>query len=814
MSEMPTQHKPGKSVYVGLLLVALSTLMYEIQLTRIFSVTMWYHFAFLAISLAMFGMTVGSLLVYLRPNWFEQKNVSGWLTYSALAFAITITLSFLVHLTIPFHPALTIDGIAAVAATYLAISVPFIFSGICTCLALTRFPSQVGMLYAADLTGAALGCILLIFVLNTVDGPTAVIVIAFIAALAALFFAREHQSRIAPRMTGCCAVLFALLALLNTAMASTGQAPLSIKQNKLLNETPIVCEKWNCFSKIRVFGNPFVPSRPWSWGISPVYPKDRTVNQLIMSIDAAAYTALCRYQGNPSEVEHLAFDVINLAHYLRSGARVLVIGVGGARDIVSALVFKQKSVQGLEINDVILDTINRRLGDFTGHLDKIPRVSFVNDEAVSFVARSKETFDIIQISLIDTAAATAAGAFALTENSIYTVDAWNLLLNRLSSDGILTVSRWYYRQRPAEIYRLTALATKSLNKIGIKDTRNHIIIVGNVQAKPGELWPDGVGTILISKQPFSKGDIATVTRVAHDLQFDLVLTPDKALDTTFAALASTATVDRAIESHPLNLTAPTDDSPYFFQVLRLGDFFKPQLWEQGVMSFNSQAIVVLASLLLATVILTGLCIVFPLLLTTNKASLAGSSALLSYFIFIGLGFMLVEMSQMQRLIIFLGKPVYGLSVVLFTLLLSGGLGSLIGSRRSSAFRARPILFQLLGLLAVLVAFGLLIPVVTASFRAADDPIRILVASGMLMPLGFVLGMCVPNGIRLALERQQALTPWLWGLNGAASVLASVASVALALSVGINATYWTGVGCYVLAVISLAWYIRARAMYQS
>lgn len=797
---MTSEGTAGKHTYAGLFMVALATLMYEIHLTRIFSITMWYHFAFMAISITMFGMTVGALAVYLLPKYFSQERAKIQMAQSAMLFGISIVLSFVAHVIIPFDPSLTFSGILSVAVTYAIISVPFVFGGICTCLALTKFPGQVSKLYASDLAGAAAGCLMFIVLLNLVDGLTAVVVIGLLAAIGALLFTKEPEFTGSKRAIAATCLCLGGLAVVNWALAGIGKPLFQFSRVKVGAEPPAIYEKWNSFSRLRVFGNPFQLHRPWTWGISPTYPTDKIVSQMIMSIDAAAFTPIEFYRGKPEEVEHLRYDVTNVVHYLRPQSRVLVIGVGGGRDIVSSLIFKQESVTGVEINQTILEIINRTFAKYTGRLDKEPAVTFVNDEAVSYVARIKDKFDIIQISLIDTSAATAAGAFALTENSLYTAEAWKIFLDHLSPRGVLTVSRWYYRQRPGEMYRLTALAVEALKRCGMKDPRRHVMIVGNVQPHPHELWPDGVGTILVSREPFSDKDIRLLGQVARRMRFDVVLTPDAAGDPTFAAIASPDN-RTFLESYPLNITAPTDDKPYFFQLLRLRDIFQRQFWEQGVMSFNLKAVVVLAALLATVLVLTVLCILVPLALTADRAVLKGAGALLGFFAAIGLGFMLIEISQMQRLITFLGHPVYSLSVVLFTLLISSSLGSLSTAAVGRSGLVGSPLARLVGLLLALVVFGMLTPLAVDLCRSTATEVRILVAVTILFPLGFFMGMAFPMGMQVAQRKSPALGPWLWGINGATSVCASVAAVAIALTSGISAAFWAGSACYLLAFVA-------------
>ncbi|MET0212730.1 MAG: hypothetical protein ABW292_06995, partial [Vicinamibacterales bacterium] len=187
--------EPHPYTYLGLFLVALATLMYEILLTRIFSVTMLYHFAFVALSLAMFGMTAGALIVYLAPRVFTPARLRWQLALAAVCFPTAIVLSFLTQLSIPFRVHPSIVAIYAIAFTYAVIAVPFVVSGVVVCLALTGFPRRVSRLYAADLAGAALGCMLLIVVIGYSDGPTAVLWVSVLASIGAMMFALDTPSR-------------------------------------------------------------------------------------------------------------------------------------------------------------------------------------------------------------------------------------------------------------------------------------------------------------------------------------------------------------------------------------------------------------------------------------------------------------------------------------------------------------------------------------------------------------------------------------------------------------------------------------------
>jgi hypothetical protein len=798
-----------KQTYAGLFMIALANLMYEILLTRIFSVTMWYHFAFVAISVAMFGGTVGAILVYLLPNYFTQERAKYHLALSSLLFAISIVLGFLIHLRTPFIIDRSIVAVTSIALKYVVISIPFVFSGICVCLALTKFPQQVSKLYAADLVGAALGCILLIYTLNITDAPTTVIIVAFVASIGTVFFAAEGGLKKLMQIALVTSLLFASFAAANTVLVSKQSTLLPLMWVKGVLEHRPLYEKWNSFSRIAVRGNPNKLSEPFGFGLSPVYSSDRKVRQVHMNIDATAETVLTAFDGNLNNLEYLKYDLTNLVHYIRQDSKVLVIGPGGGRDILSALVFEQKSILGVEINKNIIDAVNQRFGDFTGHLDKNPRVTFINDEARSYITRQKNKFDIIHISFIDTWAATAAGAFVLTENSLYTVEAWKVFISHLNPNGILTFSRWYLQDSPAEMYRLTSLASASLKQLGAVEPRKHILITRHMWRRGTAYLPIGVGTILVSKEPFSDEDLDTIEEITNEMQFDLILSPRSSPDSTFASIASGRDLDIFTGRIPINISAPTDDSPFFFHMLRLRDMFKRELLKQGLIVFYMKAVFLLGSLLIIVVGLTFFCIIFPLILTTTKTTLKGTLPLFIFFAAIGFGFMLVEISQMQRLIVFLGHPTYALSVVLFTLLLSSGLGSYSTQKMSNLGIIRSAIVRLFLLLITLTVFGKLTPYVISIFQSSITTYRILIATIVLFPLGLFIGMAFPLGMKIAFTKSAYITPWLWGINGATSVCASVLAVAIALSFGISTSFWTGFSFYVVALIAFFWASRSK-----
>jgi len=857
----------GRRTFAGLFMVTLATLAEEILLTRVFSVTMWYHFVFLAVSLAMFGLTAGGLLVYLAPRWrapggankpvsagtwvlavgtiavyvvyiyyqlwlaavsislvglavggligylaprfSDQAEVQKHLSASALGLAVTMVASFLAYLGIHHDFDFTLMGVTSLLTILGVISVPFVFSGVCVCFALTRFPRQVGRLYAADLSGAATGCIFIICALRFVDAPTAVVLSAGLAGIGAFLFAPRDRDAWLRRLALVCSAFILAFAAANSHLARKHKPILELAWVRGIAATPPIYEKWNSFSRVTVTGDPNVAEEPITWGLSPAYPDYRRVRQLHLYIDSNAFSVITRFTGDLQPFDYLKYDITNFVHYFRPNSDVVVVGAGGGRDVLSALAFGQRSVTAIEMNRGILEALNQTFGEFSGHLDRDPHVQFVNDEARSYLARMPGHVDIIQASLVDTWAATTAGAFALTENSIYTTEAWRLFLQRLAPRGLLTFTRWYDMQYPSETYRLLALASTALSEIGAANPRNHIIVVECAARPMPSNGPVGVATILVSKEPFSADDLELLQKLTGRMRFEIILSPQQAVDATSAKLASGKGLDELVKTLPGRIEAPTDDSPFFLCNFEVRDVFYSLLGKHSPLVRRATSEETLGAMFIAVTLLTILCVLVPLFSTGRNPPTGGATPLFLFFVAIGAGFMLVEVSQLQRLMIFLGHPTFSLSTVLFTLLLSSGLGSYsTGITDHAGSRLWPVT-RLLALLAALALFGFLTPHAVATFSSAGTPARILVAAVILSPLGFFMGMAFPLGMMAASAQSEALTPWLWGLNGATSVLASVVAFLIVLGSGVTAAFWTGFACYLIALFSYLWAVRSK-----
>ena len=785
--------------YAGLFLTTLTTLLYQMLLTRIFSVTMWYHFAFVAVSLAMFGLTAGAILVYLFPGFFTLGRTQAHVALSAFFYAFFMVPCLLTQLALPFRVQ-GLVGIYSLGFTYLVSSVPFIFGGVAVCLVLTRFEQKINKLYAVDLLGAGIGCALLIPLLQVLDGPTAVVAVSALAAVGSWLFASDSGRKGLGRLSLAWALLCALFVVWHSPRFRNQKPFLSIMWVKGRSDPPRVYERWNAFSCVRVHEHPMdcltlEYLRKTEGTIAP--PRDYNMN-----IDAAGATPITEFDRDLKKLSFLKSHVINAVHLLRPDSKLLVIGTGGGIDVLSGLYFKQKQIVGVEINKVILDTLNGRFGNFSGHLDRYPNVSFHHDEGRSFITRSNDTYDIILANVIDTWAAGASGAFALTENSLYTVEAWTEYLKHLTPRGIITFNRWYFHAYPDEMYRLAGLGVAALKRIGVQDTRGHIVLLTPKRVEADEAWT--TGNLMVSKEPFTKQDLDLIDNLPKTMPVEVKLTPRFAIDDIFARVADGKNLGEFYRNFPLEISPSTDDRPFFFHRFRILDTLKLLAGKKLPPSadINMKGIVVLMALLVTMILLTLATVFFPLLLKDRAVNFPENLRFLLYFGSIGIAFMMVEISQLERLSLFLGHPTYSLSVVLFSLLLGSGLGSFASGYFFAVQDPARKILPFDALLIAVVLFGLATPALIAKFTPEQIGTRIVVSILILLPLGFMMGMPFPIGMKQALQKPGSPTAWFWGINGVASVYSTVFAVTVSISLGISATYWIGGFFYLLAALAI------------
>jgi hypothetical protein len=779
---------PGPLLAVALTSSAL--LMIELALTRIFSVVMYYHFAFLAISIALFGLSASGVVAYVGRRPLSRFETGRLLSAASLVFAASTIVSLFVLVRLRVGLNYSPANLALMLTIYLLAAVPFFTGGFVITLAISRLAGRIHAVYAADLIGAASGCLMLIPLLDRLGAPGVVLAAAAMAIAAATLFA-AGGTRPQTAFAG------SLLLAIPLAGQVSGLAGFDVVDTKGHKGDRVLFAKWNSFSRIGVYERTH-----GDWSLSQNY-NGPLPDTRYMDIDSAASTPILGVDAGLSNAQYLRYELTALAYQLATlqpGFKALVIGPGGGRDLVSALVFGAGHVDGVEINPIIADDVMRgRFLEFSGRIYSHPRVSIAIDDGRSFVRRSTDRYDVIQASLVDTWAATAAGAYTLTENTLYTVEAFNDYLDHLTDRGVLTITRWVF-----DGLRLVSLAHAAAAAHGWP-LADRIAIVRHQR----------VATFLLKKTPFSPAELARLRDVAGQLGFEVLYAPggepaamdDEMVDGTttadYARLVREPDPERFYAAFHADIRPTSDDRPFFFHTTKLQDQFSVAFGKTMLFGNGLSALLTLLGISASLVVLF---IVGPLAVASRETSRgAGWFAWLAYFGALGAGFMLIEVATLQRFVLLLGHPVYSLTVTLFSLLLGTGLGAAASRRVPQDSLPRAAALALAAVAAIGVAVMIAVSPLVDWAIPFSRPARIAVAAGLLVPIGMVLGMPMPAGLRLLSLRAPDMLPWAWGMNGAFSVLGATLAIFIAMNWGFRATllaasttYLFGLAAFVLA----------------
>ncbi len=784
----------ARAAYIGIFIISCASLALEITFTRILSVITWYYLAYFAISLALLGITAGAITVYLNDSWFDENKLESTLARASFAFSWITPISLLLLCLIPIVSGsleLQLMPLCSLLFVSIACALPFYFSGMVITALLTRSPFSVAKIYAADLLGAAFACIFVIYGLGVMDAPSLILATGAVGGISTLFFANRSRAPALRKFALCSCCFLLAMALLNSR-SHRGIRPLFVK-GQMDNPREYLAERWNTLSRVAV--THLLRDSPQYWGPSPKAPTN-IIEQYWLNIDGSAGTNLRRF-ASLGDIDHLRYDVSNIGYYLTGGGQACIIGVGGARDIQSAILFKHAPVIGIDINPIFIQLLQKDFAAFAGVANRSD-VTLVIDEGRSYLTRSREEFAIIQMSLVDTWAATGAGAFTLSENALYTVEAWEVFYQHLAPNGIFTVSRWHNPNDVSETGRLVSLAVATLLELGIRQPASHIILVGT----------NNLATLLVSKRPFGPAQIAELKLVTDRLQFSRILLPSEpSYSPVLRKIAESKSIrelQMVASESPLNLSAPSDESPYFFNMLKLTEIGYVLSQGQGIAAGNFVATIFLAGLIVVLIVLVVMVVIVPLLVKHRRSLRAvvgrrGFLAGAAYFSLIGAGFMFTEVAIMQRMSIFLGHPVYALVVLLLTITLSTGCGSFLSEYLPK--RSRSLLFAYPVVIAVSVF--LLRLFLTYLHRVAityERWLKILITIGSVFPVGLLMGICFPLGMYLVSRNSNAQTPWYWALNGIFGVLASTMAIFTSIYFGISTTFYFAASCYLLLLL--------------
>lgn len=796
----------GMVAYVAIALISAATLLLELALLRIFAIQQFYHFAFMAISLALLGAGASGSLLSVRGHSYRSAPL-------CLAFSLVTIGAYLLINYVPFDSfsiAWDRRQVLYLALYFLAAAVPFIFAGLVVGGELMRAgdAGNSHRVYGANLLGSAAGSLGSLPALAVAGGTGAVILAAVAGAGAALFFAAQREER--PRKS-----IVAGLLLLASGLLFLFWCPavfeIRLSPYKTLStlsqaiDTEHTLTAWSATARVDVLESSTIHIMPGLSLLSPV-PVPPQAGLLLDGDNLMPITGL---EPGAEEAADLAGHVpLGLAYLLRPGANTLLVEAGTGMDALLALGAGARQVTAVEDNGLVVETVRDDYGPFTGYLYDDPRVTVEQVSGRVYVRRpGAGPFDLVVISLTDPHRPVTSGAYTLTEDYVYTTGAFRDYLNVLNRDGLLFVTRWL-QWPPSESVRTFGTVVAALRARGL-DPATHTVAFRTLRTV----------TIIAGLEPFTPDEIETVRAFLQSRNYDAILYPgvraeeinryhilqDPAYHDLFQQVL--AEPDAFYEDYRFDVRPPTDNHPFFFHYFKWAQ--TPEIlatlgrtWQP----FGGSGYFVLVALLILVALASAVLIIVPLLLARRLRAVATGTGIeesgpgrhrlrvFLYFAGLGLGFLFVEVPLAQRFILVLDEPVIALSVVIFTVLLFSGFGSLT-VRRWRRSRA----------LALLVGVVLLYPLLLEPFSALalrlSGSLRLLLTVVVVAPLGYLMGLPFAAGLQVVEKRAPALVPWAWAINGSFSVISSVLAVMVALSWGFSAVLWLGAGAYAVALIA-------------
>jgi len=781
--------------FIAIGLLSASVLAYEVLLTRLFSIVLWHHFAYMIISAAMLGYGAsGTLLTLLRDRiapHFAEVYVG-----SAAALAVLMPVAFLLAQQVPFNPLeLLWDQTqpGKLLTVYLLMMLPFFFGGLGIGLVFAHFGKQSSRIYASDILGAGAGSLGVIGVLFLLPPARVLTALAALALLAAAVAVVELKMR--PRWL---VRLFIGLAVLAAALPGI---PLHLSPYKDLSQAldivgaRVVDKRSSPLGQVTVVENTQVPLRD-APGMS-LNATSEPPPQLGVFVDGNGPSASTRFDGMLKPLAYLDQLTSALPYHLVERPRVLVLGAGAGSDVLQALYHGAAAIDAVELDRNVTDLVSRRFKDYAGDLYDRPGVHVYEAEARGFVNASSERYDLIQVALLDSFGTASAGLYGLSENYLYTVEALQAYLSRLTPDGMLAITRWLTLP-PRDALKLFATAISALERSGVADPASRLVMIRG--------WK--TVTLLVKNSEFTAREIAAVKEFSRARSFDTAYYPGMRADEAnrynqlaqpyffYGAMALLGPQrQQFIDQYKFYIEPATDDMPHFFRFFKwnaASEIFS--LRERGGMALLDWSYPLLVATLLQAVAASALLILAPLALSRCRRSLP-SAPMALYFLAIGFAFMFMEIAFIQKFVLFLWHPLYAVAVVLCAFLAFAAAGSWLAGRWQVENKVT-LAVMVMGVLAL--SYLAFLPGLFQVLGHLPDAARIVISVLLIAPLAMCMGIPFPTGIlKLAGTREEAI-PWAWAINGFASVVGAVLATLLAIHLGFAMVILLAVLIYALA----------------
>ena len=790
-------------------MISASALAYEVLLMRLFSIIQWHHFAYMVISLALLGYGVSGVVLALNRDRL-LRNFPKAIIANMLLFGISAPVCFLLAQQIDFHPAEMLWSPAQwlnLCAIYLLLTMPFFFGANVVGLSFYRYKERVASVYAADLLGAGIGSvavILLLFLIFPQKILNVLIVVAVAATLIVSRYGFTEQKVDSGRWSG--APMIILLAIIFMLSEFT---PLKLSPYKSQSQlvripgTKIVETNYSPLGVISVLSSSITPLR-YAPGLS-LNATTEPPEQLAVFTDADNMTAITAYDGNRQSLGYLDQTTSALPYHLRTLASVLILGAGTGSDVLQADYHAVKQIDAVELNPQVAELIKHRYADFAGHIYDHARLGLHIDEARGYLAGGTSTYELINLSLLDGAGTSAGGLYSMAENYLYTEQAIREYLRHLKPDGYLSLTRWI-KMPPRDEVKLLATVIEALKQAGFRQPGQQMLMIRGWQTS----------TLLIKNGVVGAEEIDRLQQFCNARSFDPVYYPGitDADVNRFniqqqpylyqAVTALLADNSRAfMDAYKFNIEPATDDKPYllhFFKWRTLSESLS--LMGRGGEFLLESGYLLLVAALLQAVLASLLLIALPLWLCKAKLGLAvGSKShlpVLLYFFCLGLAFLFIEIAFIQKFILILHHPLYAITVVLSTFLLTAGAGSHFSRNFFPMAGFSPVLPPIAALTVVSIIYLLGFDAIAGFLLQGGSLSRYLFSIVLIAPLGFCMGMPFPLGLVRLAQTTPALIPWAWGVNGCASVISAILATLIAMQFGFSVLILLAIGLYAIA----------------
>ena len=786
--------------FIAIGLLSACVLAYEVLLTRLFSIVLWHHFAYMIISAAMLGYGASGTALTLRKEKISTHFGAAYVM-AATALAVLMPTAFLLAQQIPFNPLELLwdkTQLLKLLAIYLLMMLPFFCGGLGIGLAMSCFGKQASRIYACDILGAGIGSLGVIGILFIVPPHQVLNALTALALLAAAIAVIELKIRLKWLME-----LFAGLAVLVVVALPDMQVHLSaykdLSQAMNIAGARVIEEHSSPLGQVTVVENIRIPLRH-APGMS-LNATSEPPSQMGVFVDGDGPSALTRFDGRLEPLAYLGQLTSALPYHLLERPRVLVLGAGGGSDVLQALYHGSVAVDAVELDRNVTDLVSQRFRGYAGNLYALPNVHVHTAEARGFVNASDRRYDLIQVALLDSFGAASAGLYGLSENYLYTGEALQAYLDRLAPDGMLAVTRWLTLP-PRDALKLFATAVAVLERSGVTNPSSRLAMIRG--------WK--TVTLLVKNSDFTAQEIAAIREFCRTRSFDPAYFPGMRADEAshYNMLSQPYFYDGAvallgpqrqgfIDQYKFYIEPATDDRPYFFRFFKwnaAAEIFS--LREQGGMPLLDWSYPLLVAALAQAIAASILLIVAPLALSRCRRTLPGAPVAL-YFLAIGFAFMFMEIAFIQKFVLFLAHPLYAVAVVLCAFLVFAAAGSWLAGRWQAVNKVA-LAVAAMGALALL--YLAILPTLFQSLIHLPDTSKIIISVALIAPLATCMGVPFPTGmVRLADTSVEAI-PWAWAINGFASVVGAVLATLLAIHLGFAAVVLLAVLIYAVACAAL------------